>query len=59
MFNRIWTFGWVNSRGYVKSRWTFHFNYYKNCIWQLMIVGFFITSTNVKSVYSKKKTNVN
>lgn len=55
MFNRYWNFGWVNPKPFDKLGWMFHFYYYKNCVWQLMILGFYITSTNKSSVLIKKE----
>lgn len=48
--NRIWRFGWANPQPYYKPSWIFHFNYYKNIVWQVMLLGVYITSTNINSI---------
>ena len=54
MLNRHWVFGWVNPQGYYKPVWIFHFDYYKKLVWQLMILGFYITSTYKPSIRKVK-----
>ena len=50
MFNRYWRFGWGSPKQYVKYIWIYHFSYYKKMVWQLMILGFYVTSTYKPSV---------
>ena len=50
LFDRIWTIGWANPKPYYKPVWLFHFNYWKNSVWQIMILGFYITSWKSKSI---------
>ena len=47
---RIWSIGWTERKDYVLSKWIFSFCYFKKMVWQIRILGFYITSTNKNSV---------
>jgi len=48
--NRYWRIGWASPEQYVKHYWIFNFTYYNRMVWQIMILGFYLTSTYVPSV---------